>query len=87
MDLGELEWEGVDLIHLAQDREQWRVLMNTVMILRVPYPSIHTYIHSHARTYICTTVHLYFLAYHSQNCCDFKPDLVSHYTAWSVLKP
>jgi len=55
MDLGELEWEGVDLIHLAQDREQWRVLMNTVMILRVPYPSIHTYIHTFARTH----VHMY----------------------------
>jgi hypothetical protein len=23
MDLGEIEWEGVDWMHLAQDRGQW----------------------------------------------------------------
>jgi hypothetical protein len=28
--------EGVDWIHLAQDRNQWRALVNTVMDLRVP---------------------------------------------------
>jgi len=27
---------GVDWIHLAQDRDQWRVLMNTVMNHRLP---------------------------------------------------
>jgi hypothetical protein len=27
-------WYGLD--HLAQDRDQWRVLMNTVINLRVP---------------------------------------------------
>jgi hypothetical protein len=32
----ELKWEGVDGIHLAQDREQWRTLVKTVMNLRVP---------------------------------------------------
>jgi hypothetical protein len=26
----------VDWIHLAQDKDQWRTLMNTVMNLRVP---------------------------------------------------
>jgi hypothetical protein len=35
MDFREIGWEGVDWIHLAQDREQWRVLVNTVMKLRV----------------------------------------------------
>jgi hypothetical protein len=35
MDLGEVVLEGVDLIHLAQNRDQWRVLVNTVMNLRV----------------------------------------------------
>jgi hypothetical protein len=29
-------WEVVDWIHLAQDREEWRALVNTVMKLRVP---------------------------------------------------
>jgi hypothetical protein len=29
-------WEVVDWIHLAQDTDQWRALMNTVMKLRVP---------------------------------------------------
>jgi hypothetical protein len=28
-------WEGVDRMHLAQERDQWRALVNTVMILRV----------------------------------------------------
>jgi hypothetical protein len=36
MDLGEMEWGGVNWIDLAQDRYQWRALMNTVMNLRVP---------------------------------------------------
>jgi len=37
MDLREIGWEGVDWIHLDQDRDQWRALVNTVMKLRVPY--------------------------------------------------
>jgi hypothetical protein len=36
MDLREVKWEGVDWIHLDQDRDQWRALVNTVMKLRVP---------------------------------------------------
>jgi hypothetical protein len=36
MDLIDIEWDGVDWIKLAQDRDQWRVLVNTVMNLRVP---------------------------------------------------
>jgi hypothetical protein len=28
-------WEGVDYIDLAQDRDQWSALVNTVMNLRV----------------------------------------------------
>jgi len=36
MDLVEIEWEDVDWMHLAQDRDQWRAPMNTVMNLRVP---------------------------------------------------
>jgi hypothetical protein len=36
MDLTEIGWDGRDGIELAQDRDQWRVLMNTVMNLRVP---------------------------------------------------
>jgi hypothetical protein len=35
MDLREIGWDGVDWTDLAQDRDQWRVLMNTVMNLRV----------------------------------------------------
>jgi hypothetical protein len=29
-------WEGVDWIHLVQDKEQWRAVVNMVMNLRVP---------------------------------------------------
>jgi hypothetical protein len=36
MDLGERGWDGRDLIELAQDRDQWRALVNMVMNLRIP---------------------------------------------------
>jgi hypothetical protein len=36
MDLGETEWDGVDWIDVAQDRDQWRALVNTVMNFWVP---------------------------------------------------
>jgi hypothetical protein len=36
MDLREIEWDGIDWIELAQNRDQWRALVNTVMNLRVP---------------------------------------------------
>jgi hypothetical protein len=29
-------WDGIDWIDQAQDRDQWRALVNTVMNLRVP---------------------------------------------------
>jgi hypothetical protein len=36
MDLGEMEWGEVDWIGLAQDKDKWRVFVNSVMNLRVP---------------------------------------------------
>jgi hypothetical protein len=36
MDLREIGWGGVEWIMLAQNREQWRALVNPVMNLRVP---------------------------------------------------
>jgi hypothetical protein len=36
MDFTEIRWDGVDWIELAQDKDQWRALVNTVMKLRVP---------------------------------------------------
>jgi hypothetical protein len=35
IDVREIGWEGVDRMHLAEDRDQWRALVNTVMNLRV----------------------------------------------------
>jgi hypothetical protein len=34
--LREIIWDGIDSIHLAHDRDQWRALLNTVMNLRFP---------------------------------------------------
>jgi transcription termination factor 2 len=36
IDLREIGLDGMDWIDLAQDRDQWRTLVNTVMNLRVP---------------------------------------------------
>jgi hypothetical protein len=36
MNVREIGWEGVDWINLAQDRDQWWALVNTVMYLQVP---------------------------------------------------
>jgi hypothetical protein len=36
MDLREIGWNCMGWIDLAQDRHQWRALVNTVMNLRVP---------------------------------------------------
>jgi hypothetical protein len=36
MDLREIGWGCVDWIDLAQDKDEWRVIVNMVMSLRVP---------------------------------------------------
>jgi hypothetical protein len=36
MNLREIGWNDTDWIELAQDRDKWRALVNTVMNLRVP---------------------------------------------------
>jgi hypothetical protein len=36
MDLGEVGWGDVDWIDLAQDRNRWRALVNSILNLRVP---------------------------------------------------
>jgi hypothetical protein len=33
MNLREIQWDGMDWIDLAQDRDEWRALVNTVMNL------------------------------------------------------
>jgi hypothetical protein len=35
MDLKEIGWDGVDWICLAQDRDNWRAVVNEVIKLRV----------------------------------------------------
>jgi hypothetical protein len=36
IDLREIGWDGMDWIDMAQDRDRWRAVVNTVMNLRVP---------------------------------------------------
>jgi hypothetical protein len=36
IDFREIGWDGRDWIKLAQDRDQWRTLVNTMMNLQVP---------------------------------------------------
>jgi hypothetical protein len=35
MDLGDIGWDGMDWINLAQDSDQWKALVNIVMSLWV----------------------------------------------------
>jgi hypothetical protein len=37
IDLIEIGWDGTDWSDLAQDRDHWRALVNTIMNLRVPW--------------------------------------------------
>jgi hypothetical protein len=37
IDLREIGWDGVDWIDMAQNRDKWRALVNTILNLRVPY--------------------------------------------------
>jgi hypothetical protein len=36
MDLREIGWDGMDWIDLAQDRDQWRAVVKTVISFQVP---------------------------------------------------
>jgi hypothetical protein len=38
MDIREIGWGGVEGIHLAQDRDRWRAVVNAVMNLGVVAP-------------------------------------------------
>jgi hypothetical protein len=43
MDVWEIGWGDVEWIHLAQDRDRWRALVNAVMNLRVLAPQLVTW--------------------------------------------
>jgi hypothetical protein len=36
VDLREIEWDGMDWVDVAQDRDQWGALVNRVINVRVP---------------------------------------------------
>jgi hypothetical protein len=37
MHVGEIGWDGMDWIDMAQNKGQWRALVSTILNLRVPY--------------------------------------------------
>jgi hypothetical protein len=41
IELREIEWQVLDWIHLAQDRDSWGGLMNTVMKFQVPQKAVN----------------------------------------------
>jgi hypothetical protein len=44
MNLQKIDWVGLDWTHLAQDRDRWRALVNTVMNLRVPKKKVDNFL-------------------------------------------
>jgi hypothetical protein len=38
IDLREIAWSGKNWIHLAQDRDQWSALVNTVPVMNLRIP-------------------------------------------------
>jgi hypothetical protein len=44
MDLREIGWDGMDWIDLAQDRDQWRTHVSTVMNLREFLEWLHNWL-------------------------------------------
>jgi hypothetical protein len=36
MDVKQIGWDGVDWIDMAQDRDKWGYLVNTVLTFRIP---------------------------------------------------
>jgi len=36
MDFRDIVWEAMEWIHLAEDRDRWQAVVNTVVKLRVP---------------------------------------------------
>jgi hypothetical protein len=53
MDLREIVWGSVEWIHLAQDRDLWRAVVNAVMNLRVLAPRSYIYIYTYIYKWLC----------------------------------
>jgi hypothetical protein len=51
MNIREIGWGGMDWIILAQDMDQWRALVNTVMKRRVP-PNVGKFLRSLAALFL-----------------------------------
>jgi hypothetical protein len=63
MDLREIGWGSVDWTQLAQDRDRWRALVNTVMNLPVLVPQSYIYIYIFVKRTL-----KYLLGSHVCNC-------------------
>jgi hypothetical protein len=56
MDPEEIGWKGLDWIHLAQDRDQWRTFVNTVMYFRFVTPRTED-AHELKRHFLISQIH------------------------------
>jgi hypothetical protein len=62
MNLREIEWGGMNWIHLPQNRGQWRALVNTVTNLRIPF-NFNNFLSSWATGGFLTRTQLHWISF------------------------
>jgi hypothetical protein len=70
MGLREIGWRGMGWIDLAQDRDQWRALVSTVINRRVPY-NFGKFLSTRATGGFSRRAQLHGVSY--SGICEYKP--------------